>query len=109
MSSSHRASIRRYPRLTLNDVALTYRSVAPSNRIELFRNASGFSRAYVADQLNVTERTVYRWERGEVQIPDEQKLALTGLFGGVSVVLMMGWEGQHDGDGDGGLRKEKAA
>lgn len=81
--------------------------MASGNRIEALRNASGLSRAGVADRLGVTERTVYRWEKGEVQIPDEQKLALADLFGGVSVVYMMGW---RDGNGNGnGERQAQAA
>ena len=66
--------------------------MTPGNRIEALRNASGMSRAGVADRLGVTERTVYRWERGDNPVPDEQKLKLAELFGGVSVVHMMGWE-----------------
>lgn len=72
--------------------------MTPGNRIEALRNASGLSRAGVADRLAVTERTVYRWERGETSIPDDKKLALAQLFGGVSVIHMMGWEENGDGE-----------
>jgi len=76
------------------------------NRIEKFRVASGFSRAGVADRLNVTERTIYRWEQGETGIPDKHKLALAQLFGGVSVPYLMGWaDGEPNGDGGDGERK----
>lgn len=74
--------------------------MAPPNRLEALRNASGMSRAGVADRLGVTERTVYRWERGEVSIHDDHKLALADLFGGISVAYMMGWPGEGSGNGN---------
>ncbi len=47
--------------------------------------------------MRVSERTVYRWEAGEVAIPDQKKLDLADLFG-VSVIWLMGWEDQTEGD-----------
>lgn len=77
-------------------------SMTTRNRIRALRNASGLSRAGVADRLDVTERTVIRWEKGEVAIPDERKLQLAELFGGVSVPHLMGWDRSNgDGDNDG--------
>lgn len=35
--------------------------------------------------------TVYRWERGEIQIPDSAKVKLADLFG-VSISWLMGWD-----------------
>lgn len=66
----------------------------PPNRIEKFRVASHLSRAGVADRLGVGEATIARWERGGAQVPDEKKLALAELFGGVSVAYLMGWENE---------------
>jgi len=71
------------------------------NRIEALRNASELSRPGVADRLGVSERTVYRWEQGQTSVPDEQKLKLAELFGGVSIPYMMGWS---NGDSDNGER-----
>lgn len=66
-----------------------------ANRIEVFRNVAGLSRAGLADRLGVTERTVFRWERGEVEIPDRHKLALSALFE-VRISFLMGWENGTD-------------
>ena len=69
------------------------------SRIESLRNASGLTRAQLADRLGVHARTIYRYERGDVQIPDEQKLEMARIFGGVSVPYLMGWENDHPGGG----------
>lgn len=66
--------------------------VKKPNRVARCRKHSHLSRAGVADRLGVTERTVYRWERGETQIPDDAKLALADMFGGVTVSHLMGWD-----------------
>lgn len=78
----------------------------PANRIALLREAANLTRESLAERLGVTERTVYRWERGEVQIPDEQKLALSTLFS-VTVGFLMGWE--QLGDGENGDNAEDVA
>jgi len=79
--------------------------MATRNRIESLRNASQISRPGLADRLGVSERTIYRYEQGQVQIPDEQKLELARIFGGVSVAYMMGWEEDlPNGNGNGGER-----
>lgn len=67
------------------------------NRIRFFREAQDLSYADVTSRLRVTERTVRRWEAGQA-VPDKQKFALADLFG-VSVVFLMGWEGDN-GNGE---------
>lgn len=62
------------------------------NRLEKFREASNLSRAGVADRLRVSERTIYRWEKGMGNVPDPQKVRLAQLYGGVSIPYLMGWE-----------------
>jgi DNA-binding transcriptional regulator YiaG len=62
----------------------------PTNRITALRAAAGLKPVDVASRMGVGERTVVRWERGEGQIPDEQKLRLAELLD-VSVSFMMGW------------------
>lgn len=60
----------------------------------------GLSLEDVASLRGVSRSTVHRWEMGEVQIPDDQKLALAELFG-VRVVFLMGWDrvpSEKDGD-----------
>lgn len=57
------------------------------------------SRTQVAAELGVSERTVYRWETGETSVPDDQKLALSELFG-VSVPWLMGWVGLPENGND---------
>lgn len=73
----------------------------PRNRITLLRNTQGLKPVDVASKLGVTERTAWRWERGEVQIPDDKKLALASLFG-VTVGFLMGWP-EENGNGDEGV------
>lgn len=67
------------------------------NRIAKLRRMSGLERVDVAARLRVSERTVYRWERGETQVPDEFKLELAEMFA-VSVPWLMGWETDNDGN-----------
>lgn len=74
------------------------------NRLTALREAADLLPVDVASRLRVTERTVYRWERGESAIPDRHKLALAELFG-VSVAWLMRWEDQGNGNGDGGQRQ----
>lgn len=71
----------------------------PRNRITLLRNTQGLKPVDIASRLGVTERTAWRWERGEVQIPDDKKLALAELFG-VTVGFLMGWPEDNGDDGE---------
>jgi transcriptional regulator with XRE-family HTH domain len=71
-----------------------------SNRILEIRKASKLRLRDVAVALGTTERTVNRWERGEVQIPDSQKMALAEYFH-CSVLWLMGWEDGPNGNDDG--------
>jgi transcriptional regulator with XRE-family HTH domain len=74
-------------------------SPATPNRLARLREIQGLSRTDIGSRLGVSERTVYRWERGETPIPDDHKLELADLFG-TSVVWLMQWE-DRDGNGDG--------
>lgn len=65
----------------------------PPNRLLDLYEAARMRRSEVAAFCKVGERTVYRWERGEVAIPDEHKLALAKFFG-VSPEHLMGWDRQ---------------
>lgn len=71
---------------------------ASRNRLSSLRDARELSRVDIASKLRVSERTVYRWESGEVTIPDRHKLSLAELFG-VSVVWLMGWDSAGNGNG----------
>lgn len=68
----------------------------PTNRIATLRRAAGMLQVDIASRLRVSERTVDRWERGQVQIPDRQKLALAEVFG-VGVSFLMGWDDGANG------------
>lgn len=61
------------------------------NRLTACRETTDLTRAGVADRLKVTERTVYRWEIGQNQIPDNTKRELAALFG-VTTSELMGWD-----------------
>jgi transcriptional regulator with XRE-family HTH domain len=68
------------------------KELPPNRLLELYENAA-MRRSEVAALCKVGERSVYRWERGEVAIPDEHKLALAQFFG-VSPEHLMGWDRQ---------------
>jgi transcriptional regulator with XRE-family HTH domain len=76
-------------------------SSAMPNRLYRLREAQGLSRTDISERLGVSERTVYRWERGDTHIPDDHKLTLADLFG-VSVTWLMRWS--EDTNGNGGER-----
>jgi DNA-binding XRE family transcriptional regulator len=61
------------------------------NRIAVLRETANLSKADLAWRMNISERTVYRWEAGVVEIGDEQKLALSSLFN-VQVGYLIGWD-----------------
>jgi DNA-binding transcriptional regulator YiaG len=69
----------------------------PPNRIALLRETASLSKADLAWRMNVSTRTVYRWEAGRVEIGDEQKLALSSLFN-VPVGYLMGWDQPNGGE-----------
>jgi DNA-binding transcriptional regulator YiaG len=70
---------------------------AMANRIQLLREAAGLKPVDVASRIGVTERTAYRWELDQVQIPDTRKHELAALFH-VSVAYLMGWENENSHD-----------
>ena len=63
----------------------------PTNRLRSLRENRDLHLVEVAAVCKVGERTVRRWEAGEVAIPDEHKLALAAFFG-VTVEHLMGWD-----------------
>lgn len=63
----------------------------PSNRLAELRAASGMKRVDIAARVDRDPQTLWRWEKGETQIPDEAKHLLADLFG-VSISWLMGWE-----------------
>ena len=67
------------------------RNGLPANRIKQLREERGLERYDLSVELRVDPSTVARWETGETQMPDRQKLALARLFG-VSVTYLMGWD-----------------
>jgi transcriptional regulator with XRE-family HTH domain len=71
-----------------------------SNRIAHLRQGSGIERRELAAAMDVSERTVYRWERGDVEISDRKKVELARYLL-CSVPYLMGWD-QPNGDNDGG-------
>ena len=71
----------------------------PENRVTLLRESLGWSREQLGDFLDVHERTIYRYERGDASIPDETKARLCDLFG-VSLDHLMGRENEQAVDAD---------
>lgn len=63
----------------------------PANRLAELRLASGMKRVDIAAHVDRDPQTLWRWEKGESQIPDEAKQLLADLFG-VSISWLMGWE-----------------
>lgn len=69
----------------------------PPNRVEELREEAGLSRVDLAVACGVGEMTIRRWERGETEIKDEQKLTLASLFAErlgrpISREHLMGWD-----------------
>lgn len=63
----------------------------PPNRLRELYEARGLRRSEIAAICKVAERTVHRWEKGEVAIPDEHKLTLAEFFD-VEPAHLMGWD-----------------
>jgi transcriptional regulator with XRE-family HTH domain len=78
-----------------------------SNRIAHLRQGSGIERSDLAKEMGVTERTVYRWERGDVEISDRQKVRLAQYLL-CSVPYLMGWDEPNGGNGDNGKQADVA-
>lgn len=68
----------------------------------------GYRPVDLASKMGVTERTAYRWERGEVQIPDEKKLDLARFFK-VTVPFLMGWPDESEDLGYTGPERRRLA
>lgn len=80
----------------------------PTNRIREAREAAGISRAELAAKISstyggrkgepVSERTVYRWEIGETQIPEKQWARLAEVLR-VSASHLLGLDRIDEGNG----------
>ncbi len=72
------------------------------NRIQMLRTMAKLKPVDIASALGVGENTARRWEKGSVQIPDVQKLALAEFFE-VSVSFLMNWDAREpNGNGNNG-------
>ena len=63
----------------------------PPNRLRELRKEHGVKPYDLAAEFRVDQTTVYRWESGLNQVPDEVKLALARRYG-VSPAYLMGWD-----------------
>ena len=63
----------------------------PPNRLRELYEGQKMRRSEIAALCKVGERTVHRWEKGDVSIPDEHKLTLAQFFG-VEPSHLMGWD-----------------
>ena len=61
------------------------------NQISVLREQRGWHRSVIAAEFNIGERTVRRWESGEVSVPSEYIPQLAALFD-VSPEYLMGWD-----------------
>jgi transcriptional regulator with XRE-family HTH domain len=62
------------------------------NRLAELREARGWHRTKIAAAFeNVREKTVYRWEAGEVAIPSDAIPVLAAMFE-VAPEYLMGWD-----------------
>jgi transcriptional regulator with XRE-family HTH domain len=64
-------------------------------RVTVLRESLGWSHKQLGDFLDVHERTIYRYERGDTSIPDETRARLCDLFG-VSLDHLMGRENENE-------------
>ena len=65
-------------------------------RIRELRQRSGLSMQEVAERLNTTKQTVYKYETGIItNIPSDRISAMAVMFG-VSPAVIMGWQRQGD-------------
>lgn len=63
----------------------------PPSRLPELLATRGLSLRDIAAHCSVSQTTASRWVRGQMQIPDEQKLKLAEYFD-VPVAFAMGWE-----------------
>lgn len=62
-------------------------------KIEMFREMRGISRHELADIMNVTRQTVFRWEHGE-RIPDVLTFVRLARVLGVEIGDILGMNGE---------------
>lgn len=67
---------------------------APQNRLREIRKAAGLSQQQVADKVGITKATVSRHESGEVEVPDERKVAYANLFAVSTIYIFPHLESQ---------------
>lgn len=68
-------------------------SAVLGKRIEMYRERRGISRQELADLMNVTRQTVFRWEHGD-RIPDVLTFMQLSRLLGVEFNEMLGLEGE---------------
>ena len=78
------------------------------NRLRELREAAGLSRRRLSVELDIDSSTIFRWERGERNIPDPQKLWLAQRFG-VTRAYLMGWDTDTAKTGKPNVRARAAA
>ena len=61
------------------------------NRLKELREARGLRQVHVAAHIDRDQTMVYRYETGQVPIPDDVKAQLADFFG-VSRAYLMGWD-----------------
>lgn len=74
------------------------------NRLKELRKKEKMKQGILASKINVSEKTISRWERGESRIPSDKAQALADHFG-VSIAYLLGYdvtlksiENKTDGD-----------
>lgn len=70
---------------------MNQKSDIPRNRVRHLREAAQQSPADLAAAMGVDQTTVWRWETGRCEIPDERKRALARHFG-VTRSHLMAWD-----------------
>lgn len=65
----------------------------PPNRLRELREAKGLKPYHIAARYSFDPSTVWRWETGRSDVPDEIKLRLAELYG-VTPAYLMGWPEQ---------------
>lgn len=73
-----------------------YRDRGMANNLRRLRVAAEISQEKLAREINVANRTVVRWERGESQIPAKHWGWLADRFG-VSQAYLLGIDGNNHG------------
>ena len=57
------------------------------NGLLAWRKSKGLSQKQLANRLNVTRRTIIRWEQGDTPVPDDMELQLQNITGAVDTAI----------------------